>query len=193
MRELPSPEEAAEILKRRRTRPVRRPPPAAGRAVARLVRSFDRQFGPGVGPLQARWREIVGETLWRVSEPVKLVQARAPRGAQGPGPKGPGAKGPAPAGGVLELRVDGPAAAIVQHQAEDIIERVNLALGSGAVGRLRIVQGLIRRPARAAKAGRGKPPLDAAREAELKAALADAPDGPLKTALMRLGRGVFRD
>lgn len=178
MRRLPSPEEAAEILARRRTRPVRRPPPVAGRAVARLVRQFDRQFGPSVAPLQSRWREVVGETLWRVSEPVKLVQ---PRGAK------------AGTGATLELRVDGPAAAIVQHQAEDIIERVNLALGPGTVGRLRIVQGLIRRAARPGRSTRGRPPLDAAKEAELSAGLAAAPDGPLKAALLKLGRAVMRD
>jgi hypothetical protein len=177
MRELPSPEEAVEILRRRRTRPVRRPPPAAGRAVARLVRGLDKQFGPHVGPLQSRWREVVGETLWRVSEPVKLIQPRGTR---------------AGSGATLELRVDGPAAAIVQHQAEDILDRVNLTLGSGAVARLRIVQGLIRRSARTGKAAPGKRPLDAAREAELKASLASVPDGRLKTALLKLGRGVFR-
>ena len=178
MRQLPSLEEAADILKRRRTRPLRRPPPPAGRTVSRLLRGLDKHFGPGVGPLQARWREIVGETLWRVSEPVKLVQ---PRGTK------------AGSGAALELRVDGPAAAIVQHQAEDIIERVNLALGSGAVARLRVVQGLIRRTARPAKSSRAKPPLDAAREAELAQSLAAVPDGPLKTALLKLGRGVLRE
>ena len=182
MRQLPSPEEAAEILRRRRTRPVRRPPPAAARAVARLVRGLDKQFGPSVGPLQSRWREVVGETLGRVSEPVKLIQPRGTRA----GPK-------QPLGATLELRVDGPAAAIVQHQAPEIIDMVNLTLGSGAVARLRIVQGLIRRPARSGKSLRGKPPLDAAREAELKASLAAVPDGPLKAALLKLGRSVFRE
>ena len=178
MRDLPSPEEAAEILRRRRTRPLRRPPPAAGKAVARLLRGFDT-FGPSVGPLQARWQEIVGPILWRVSEPVKLVNPRGVKAGAG--------------GAILELRVDGPAAAIVQHQAEDIIARVNLALGSGAVTRLRIIQGLIRRPGKPLKPSRAKPPLDAAKEAELAASLASAPDGPLKSALMKLGRAVLRD
>lgn len=189
MRDLPSPEEAAEILKRRRTRPVRRPPPAAGRAVARLLRGLDR-FGPTVGPLQARWKEIVGETLWRVSEPVKLV---TPCGRAVPAKEGAPKGKPAPAGATLELRVDGPAAAIVQHQADDIIERVNLALGAGAVVKLRVVQGLIRRTGALPTPPRRRPPLDAAKEAELKAMLAETPDGPLKAALLRLGRGVMRN
>lgn len=177
MRSLPSEEEAADILRRRRTRPVRRPPPVAGKAVSRLVRALDRAHGPALGPLQTRWREIVGETLWRVSEPVKLIQ---PRGAR------------AGTGATLELRVDGPAAAIVQHEAEDILARVNLSLGSGAVTRIRIAQGLIRRAARAKPAGRKAPPLDAAQEADLEQMLASAPDGPLKQSLLRLGRAVMR-
>ncbi len=184
MRDLPSPEEAAEILRRRRTRPVRRPPPPAGRTVARVMRSLGAAFGPTIGPLQTRWKEIVGETLWRVSEPVKLVNGR---GARAPALKG------AQQGATLELRVDGPAAAIVQHQAEDIVARVNLALGAGAVGRLRIVQGLIRRQNRVVRPTRAKPPLDAAAEAELHAALAAAPEGRLKQSLLRLGRAVLRD
>ena len=177
MRPLPSEEEAAEILRRRRTRPVRRAPPAAGKAVSRLVKALDKAHGPSIGPLQGRWREIVGETLWRVSEPVKLIQ---PRGTK------------AGTGATLELRVDGPAAAIVQHQAEDILARVNLALGSGAVGKLRVVQGLIRRPARPKPSGRKPPPLDAAEEAALTRGLSTAPDGPLKHALLKLGRAVMR-
>jgi hypothetical protein len=177
MRPLPSPEEAAEILRRRRTRPVRRPPPAAGKAVARLLRSLDKSFGPTVGPLQTRWREIVGETLWRVSEPVKLIAARGTK---------------AGTGATLELRVDGPAAAIVQHQAADILARVNLALGSGAVSKLRVVQGLIRRSGKARPARRLRGPLDAASEAELRRSLDLAPDGPLKQALLTLGRAIMR-
>ena len=35
-------------------------------------------------------------------------------------------------------------------------------------------------------------PLDAAKEAALAKSLADAPDGKLKDALMKLGRGVLR-
>jgi len=178
MRDLPSPEEAAEILRRRRTRPVRRPPPPAAKAVARLVRTLDKSFGPTIGPLQSRWQEIVGQTLWRVSEPVKLVKPRGTKAGEG---------------ATLELRVDGPAAAIVQHQAEDIIARVNLALGAGSVTRLRVVQGLIRRTGGVSRPARRPPPLDAAQEAALAKGLAEAPDGPLKAALMKLGRAVLRN
>jgi hypothetical protein len=180
-RSLPSAEEAARILAQRRTRPPRRPPAPAGRALAKYLKELEAKFGPGAGPLTTRWREIVGETLARRTEPVKLVK-----------PRGGG-------GSVLELRVDGPAAALVQHQAPDILARVNLFLGAGAVTRLRIVQGPVRAsaaaagPAAAVKARRrASSPLDAAQEAELSEGLAAAPEGPLKAALLKLGRAVMR-
>jgi hypothetical protein len=101
-------------------------------------------------------------------------------------------------GATLELRVEGPSAAIIQHRAADIISRVNLYLGAGAVARLRIVQGPLRGPARqsapspAANPRRFKAPLDAAAEQALATALEGFTEGPLKAALARLGREVMR-
>ena len=181
-RPLPSPQEAARILAERRTRPARSPPPVAGKSLTKVLKRLEERFGPGPGPLAARWREIAGETLARRTEPVKLVKGRGGAAA------------------VLEIKVDGPAATLVQHQAPEILERVNLFLGAGAVGRLRIVQGPVRPAALETSEGVAKvgarrrkaPPLDAGAEAQLRADLADAPDGPLKTALLRLGREVMR-
>ena len=101
---------------------------------------------------------------------------------------------------MLELKVDGPAAALIQHQAGEILARVNLFLGDGAVSRLRIVQGPVRRAATgqsAAKAAQARrrraQPLDAGVEAELEAGLDPLAEGPLKAALRRLGREVLRE
>ncbi len=175
-RPLPDPSEVAEILARHRTRPTPRPPPAAARSLGPLLKSLEAKFGQGAGVLQARWREIVGETLARHTEPVKLVKNRT--------------------GSILELRVAGPAAAIVQHQSPEILARAAMVLGEGAVTKLRIVQGPIRGTGLAARpmAGRkrSKPPLDAAAERGLTEGLADQPDGPLKSALEKLGREVLR-
>lgn len=174
---LPDLEETRLILASRRTRPAPRPPPPAGRGLAKLIRDLDARFGQGPGALQARWREIVGEQIARRTEPVKLVKGRNGAGA------------------ALEIRVAGPAAALIQHQAPEILARVNLFLGSGAVERLRIVQGPLR-PAAVSQAQapkRREAPLDAAQEAELTQGLALAPDGPLKAALLALGRGVLRN
>ena len=175
-RPLPTPAEAAEILARKRTRPQHRPPPAAGRGLTKYLKELDDKFGQGPGVLQARWREIVGVDIAKRTEPVKLTK---PRGG------GPSA---------LEIRVAGASAALIQHQAPEIVARVNLFLGSGTVNKLRIVQGPLRNlTGPATKPPRRRTaPLDAAQEAELAKSLADAPDGPLKTALLSLGRGVLR-
>jgi hypothetical protein len=176
-RPLPTPAEAIDILARKRTRPQRRPPPPLGRGLNKLIKELDARFGQGPGALQARWREIVGPDIARRTEPVKLAK-----------PRGGGAA-------ALEIRVAGPAAALIQHQQPQILARVNLFLGAGAVDRLRIVQGPLRGPAEAAAPRpirRRPPPLDAAREAELAQGLAAVPDGPLKTALTKLGRNVLR-
>lgn len=179
VRPLPSAQEALRILAARRTRPPPRPPPAAARGLAKTLKGLDAKFGHGLDGIAGRWTEIVGKTLARRTEPAKLVRPRA-----------------AGAGQVLEIRVDGPSATLIQHQAQDIIVRVNLFLGPGAVERLRIVQGPLRghkgRPVAVAARRRGRGPLDAAAERRLEESLAAFPEGPLKSALTRLGREVLR-
>lgn len=173
-RPLPTSQEALQILTQKRTRPQRRPPPPAGKGLGKLVRELDEKFGQGPGALQARWREVVGAEIARRTEPVKLV-----RGRNG----GPSS---------LEIRVAGPSAAIIQHQAHDILARVNVFLGADAVQKLRIVQGPLRHVPEPPAPKRRPQPLDAAKEADLSKSLAAAPDGKLKQALLALGRGVLR-
>ena len=180
-RALPTAAEAADILAKKRTRPARRPPRQAGAKLGGLVKSLDERFGRGPEALKARWREIVGDVTAKYTEPAKLSRPR---------------KG---GGGVLELKVDGPAAALIQHQAPDLLARVNLFLGSGSVERLRIVQGVVRGaapatgPVEAARARRRRAaPLDAGLEADLTASVEQAGEGAVRNALLRLGREVLR-
>lgn len=176
-RPLPSLDDARRILAAKRTKPVRRPAPAIGRSLTPFIKALDERFGQGPGALQARWREIVGETLARRTEPAKLVKGRNGAAA------------------VLEIRVEGPSAALIQHQSTEILARVNLFLGEGAVGRLRIVQGPI--APRPELAGARTPrrlrqsPLDAAAEAALVRAVSDAKTPALKANLEKLGRAVL--
>ena len=172
-RPLPTPQEALLILATKRTRPAARPPPPLGRALSRTLKDFDARFGQGPGALAARWREVVGAEIAKRTEVVKLTKGRN---------GGPSS---------LEIRVAGPAAAIIQHQAQEILARVNLFLGADAVQKLRIVQGPLQaKPA--APVRRRAQPLDAAQEARLAEGLAGAPEGPLKAALLALGRGVLK-
>ena len=173
-RPLPTLEEARAILAAKRTRPQSRPPPPAGRGLRRFVKELDAKYGQGASALTARWREVVGEADARRTEPVKLVKGRN--------------GGPS----TLEIRVAGPAAAIIQHRAQEILARVNLFLGPDAVQKLRIVQGPLQRSEPPGPVRRRSPPLDAALEAKLTQGLAEAPDGKLKEALLALGRGVLK-
>ncbi|HET6970178.1 MAG TPA: DciA family protein [Phenylobacterium sp.] len=173
-RPLPTPEEALRILTAKRTRPQRRPPPPVGRKLMGYLKEMDGKFGQGANALISRWREVVGPEIARRTEPVKLT-----RGRNG----GPSS---------LEIRVAGPSAAIIQHQAHEILARVNLFLGADAVQKLRIVQGPLQRMEPAPTPKRRAMPLDAAAEAELSRALANAPEGRLKESLAALGRAVLR-
>ncbi|MDR6627784.1 DciA family protein [Caulobacter segnis] len=173
-RPLPSPEEALAILRQKRTKPQRRPPPPAGKSLAPLLKDLETRFGQGPAALQTRWREIVGDTLARRTEPVRVIKGRNGEG------------------GALELRVDGPMASLIQHQAPQITARLDMLLGKGVVTRLRIVQGPVKAAAApVSQRPRRKPPLDAALEKELADSLAEQPDGGLKQALLKLGRGVL--
>jgi len=70
---------------------------------------------------------------------------------------------------------------------------VNLFLGPDAVQKLRVVQGPLRHKPETGRLPPRRPqPLDAAEEARLATDLKAAPDGPLKDALLALGRGVLR-
>ncbi len=177
-RDLPTESEAREILARRRTRPAPRPAPPAGRALTGFIKELDEKFGRGASALEPRWREIVGDQLARVTRPQKLT------------------RGKAGAPGTLELRVAGAAALLVQHQSAEILSRVNLFLGPGAVDKLRIAQGPVKPPSQPAASTKGArrriDPLDAATEAELTRSVAKAPDA-LRDALAGLGRAVLSD
>jgi hypothetical protein len=98
---------------------------------------------------------------------------------------------------VLEIRVAGPSATLIQHRSAEILDRVNLFLGAGAAGRLRVVQGPLRgtgsNPPGQAASRRRAPPLDAAVEAALAEAAGPARSERLKRALVSLGRSVHRN
>ncbi len=178
-RSLPSAAEAAAILGQKRSRGPIRPPPPVGRSLSRYVKDMEERFGKGSGGLAARWSEIIADDrLARLTEPVKVIRQRGQ------------------AGSILELKVDGPAAALIQHRADEILSRVNLVLGGSPVTRLRIVQGAVKaRPASPSPAARRRPlgPLDAASEAALRESLSHAPETPLKAALLKLGRAVIQN
>jgi hypothetical protein len=139
-----------------------------------LAEAFKKQ-GFASTELVTRWRDIVGTDIADHAEPVKLQWPRAVENEP-----------PDPA--TLVLRVEGPAAIEIQHQAAVILERINRFFGWQAVGRLALRQApLSRRKARPVP-----PQLDAAEVARVEATLTDVADEDLRAALGRLGAAVKR-
>ena len=175
-RPLPSIEDAVRILRTTHTKRAPRVGPSVQKQVQPLLKSLEQKFAAaddGSGRLKARWPEIVGETLCRLCEPVRII-------------KGKGGQA-----GTLEIRTGGAYAPLIQHQAPTLIERINLFLGQGTVVRLRIVQGPLTLTPRAPAPPKPQP-LTAADELRLQQELADVGDDKMKNALLRLGRAVVQ-
>ncbi|HEY5081833.1 MAG TPA: DciA family protein [Bauldia sp.] len=156
-------------------KPSRRGPVALGELIGRVIDPVTKRRGFATTDLIAAWPEIVGSRFADCTRPEKIVWSR---GEEMDG---------APA--LLVVRVDGPRAIFVQHEAGQIIERVNAFLGYGAIGHLRIIQAPV--------SGGGmvettsERPLSADAEAELEARLSGVADKDLRSVLDRLGRGVL--
>ena len=136
-----------------------------GATVPGLIRPLAKARGTALASLLAEWPLIVGDELAKVSLPEKLT------------------------GTTLRLLVVPAAALVLQHDAPQIIARINAYYGRPAVSRLSLMQGPLpatgpppRRPAR--------PTLPADRQAALKAATAEVGDERLRLALERLGRAI---
>ncbi len=87
------------------------------------------------------------------------------------------------AAGTLTLACAGPVALELQHLAPALMERINAQLGRAVVQRLRFVQDPARRPP--------PPSRPPANLAAAERAVAGLPEGPVRDALLALGRAVL--
>lgn len=102
---------------------------AVGDIVPDIGRASFRRFGFVQSAVVSRWAEIVGPRYADVSAPESI---RFPPGKR--------------SDGVLTLAVSGAHAAVMQHVAPEVIERVNRFFGYTAVARLVIRQGVAAKP-----------------------------------------------
>jgi hypothetical protein len=144
-------------------RPVHGPRPIAA-IVPVVARTAFNRTAPGVAHLMEAWVGMVGPGLADVTTPRRLSQ------------------------GTLTIGCSGPVAMELQHLSTELIGRINQYLGSQVVRRLRLMQ-------TAATQTRVQPTPRPSRAVELAAseAVADLPDGPLRTALNALGRAVLTE
>jgi hypothetical protein len=175
-RSLPSLEDSVRILQTTRTKRAPKPRPPVVKQVQPFLKSLEAKFAgvdDGLGALKSRWPEIVGASLGKVSEPVRVIRGRAH------------------AGGALEIRVMGAYAPLIQHQSANLLDRINLYFGGRRIERLRIVQGPLTQGPRPAKPAPPRP-LSPQEELSLQKQVADVSDDKLRAQLLKLGRGVLR-
>ena len=125
------------------------------------------------------WDDIVGERLASASRPIKLAWPPRPPGRL---PEAP------PQSATLVVRVEGAFAVELQHQADQVLARINAHLGWRCVGKLTFKQGPIER--RETLRTRPTPSVEAlAGAAKTLPVLADE---PLRAALAHLGAHVLK-
>jgi hypothetical protein len=147
-----------------------------------VVAKFSAQFGSSLGDIAARWTEIVGEKTAKMCTPVKITG----RGDSG----------------TLHVAAPGPAALLVEANAQQILQKVNTFCGRDVAKRLAITRasakpggapkqggGTQAKPAAKAPASVGLPPTV---KLKLEAELAGIEDPRLKAALMKLGKGALQ-
>jgi hypothetical protein len=128
-----------------------------------VVRPAFRGAAPAIAQLMEAWSAIVGPAIAAVTTPRRLAQ------------------------GALTIECPGPVAMELQHLSPELLERINRYLGFERVRRLRFAQS----PCHFARPGirRGSGNLT-------KVTLQHAhrlPDGPLRSALLSLGRALLSD
>jgi hypothetical protein len=143
-----------------------------GALVGKTIDDAFKRQGFATREIVTRWPAIVGEQIAATAQPMRMQWPRAIKDEEA---------GPA----TLILRVEGPAAIEIQHQAGLIIERVNRFFGWQAVERITLRQAPLRRPA--PRPVRIPPDPEAARRIAEGLTIEDE---PLRTALGRLGAAV---
>jgi hypothetical protein len=121
------------------------------------------------------WPDIAGSDIAIHCEPIKIEWPRR-RGAADSDPA------------TLVLRVEGPCAIEIQHQAAVIIARVNSFFGWPAIGRLALRQAPLKR--RRPRTAPPPPDPEAVRSESRR--LSGIADDELRSALARLGAAVKR-
>jgi hypothetical protein len=132
-----------------------------GAILPAVARKVYRKQTPAAAQIQLDWEVIVGPQVASMTVPRRLDR------------------------GTLTIACSGAAAMNLHYVGQELINRINTHLGGQPVQALRFTQAGMPKPPRAASA--------AAPEAvpEAEAAVADLPDGPLRSALASLGRVVI--
>lgn len=139
---------------------------ALHKAIAPLI----RDHGPAVGTLAARWSEIVGPQIARLCEPARLA--------------------PSKTGHTLYLRAPSAASIAIQHAADTIIDRVELATGA-KIKSIKIDQTAAPRKPKTSNTARPMRELSGQERSEIVKALSTIESPVVRNALAELGEAVL--
>ena len=126
--------------------------------------------------LLGHWSEIAGPELALRSRPLRVKWGRRPHWGEAPAP------------GTLVIACDGGTALTLQHQSEQVIERVNATFGWRAIGKIAIEQ----RPVEAPPAPAPPAALPPDRERRIASAVRTVEHDRLRLALKGLGEAAAR-
>ena len=175
---LPRPRDAVAFARKRPT--ALNGVKAVGSFLPGLTRKAFEKYGFSAATLITDWVRIVGSETAAYTAPDRLKWPRAIERREEDAGEAPAAR----AGATLILRVDGGRSLDVQHNARQIIERINAYFGYAAVASLRIVQAPV-------SAARSLPVNTPHRPAPpLTHEVAHIADPGLRGALARLGAEV---
>lgn len=141
-----------------------------GLAAERIGRKSGAKKLPPIQVLRQRWREIVGEQLYKYCRPEKLSGGKDGR--------------------VLTLRVLPQAAPMVQHQSETLRQRVSVSAG-GDITAIRIVQGALQSQEHKVLRRRKTRPLTAQERKALEDRVSGIADKKLRDAIVALGEAML--
>lgn len=144
--------------------------PKVGIAAMRIARKSGGKKMPAIQLLQTRWKEIVGEKLYAYCRPEKLQGGRDGR--------------------ILVLKVIPQAAPIIQHQSEQIRQRVSVAAG-GDVTSLKIIQGPLPTRGASLPMKRSARQLTLEEREDLNRQTQTINDEKLRAAIVALGEAVL--
>ena len=114
-------------------------PVAIGKLSAALASQTLKSRGPAISALISQWPAIAGPSLSSYTCPEKLSRGASEKFGKGDGRNN--------LGGHLLVKVDPSRALDLQYMMPQLVERVNSALGYKAVASIRMMQGVISKPA----------------------------------------------
>jgi hypothetical protein len=145
---------------------VRRGPQPLGTTGQAAARDAFAARGFANPQIVLRWREFAGPVLGLLTAPISLTPQ-----------------------GQLTISADPSVAVFLQHQTQQLIQRVNLAVGAGQVSKVKVVSGKFSRPPQA----KSKPALAPAQRNWAAQTASGVQDPQLRAALQSLAEAVAAD